>query len=413
MKKQVLLVIETSRAYGRGIIEGVSRFIRETESWSIQFEEQGVLTTVPDWLKTWRGDGIICRTGISPLGHYLRKLNLPLVELLGDGKQYVSEVQSDASAAGEMAAEHFLERGLQYFAYYSYGNAWWGKFRGTAFVEALQKRGRECITLLSMHNAKPEAFPQWKSLYEEPLQQWLTELPKPVGIWCAADTIAHRVHGAALQLGFRIPDEIAILGIDNDKHLCNIMTPSLSSIDPNSVVVGYHAAKLLDKKMEQKHDRQDRSPTIERQLIPPIGVITRQSTDIVATDDPEMVRVGQLVRTRALSKLNVDVIAEEFDISRRTLERRYRKTFGRSIDKEIFQLRMDQAKKLLRETLLSVSEIGEMVGFDGNYFIKAFRRHTGQSPRAYRNNHYVSGRPVITSDDEENQAGEMANPQNW
>lgn len=402
MKKQVLLVIETSRAYGRGIIEGVSRYIGETESWSIQFEEQGVMTIVPAWLKKWHGDGIICRTGLSPLGKHLRTLELPLVELLGDGMKYVSEVQSDAALAGEMAARHFIELGLQHCAYYSYGNVWWGKFRGDAYANALKRQGKECLTLLSKRGTKPESFPLWEGFYEEELLHWLSDLPKPVGIWCAADTIAHRVHGAVLKLGFQIPDEIAILGIDNDKHLCNIMTPSLSSIDPNPVVVGYHAAKILDEKMT---DRSKKTKTCRKRsplYIPPVGVITRQSTDIVAAEDPEMVRIGQFVRTRALDKLSVDMIANEFDISRRTLERRYAKAFGRSVDKEIFQIRMEYAKKLLRETLHSVSEIGEQAGYDGNYFIKAFHRYTGQSPRAYRNVHCVSGRPVVASDAPDN-----------
>lgn len=398
MKKQVLLTIETSRAYGRGIIEGVSRFIRETESWTIQFEEQGVLTSVPAWLKKWRGDGIICRTGLSPMGIHLRKLGLPLVELLGDGKKYVSEVQSDSTIAGQMAAEHFIDRGLQHFAYYSYGNTWWGQFRGNAFEKALNERGKECIVFLSKLRAKPEAFPQWKTLYETPLLKWLVDLPKPVGIWCAADTIAHRLHGAALWLGFRIPDEIAILGIDNDKHLCNIMTPTLSSIDTNPVVVGYHAARLLDKKMKTRFKNKKKTQPTVPLLIPPTSVVVRQSTDLIASDDPEMVCIGQVVRTRALTRLTVDMIADEFDISRRTLERRYRKAFGRTVDREIFLIRMEHAKKLLRETLLPVAKIGEQVGLDGNYFIKAFHRHTGQTPKAYRNLYCVSGRPVIASD---------------
>ena len=383
--RRVLLVIESSRAYGRGIIEGVSRYVREHGRWTIFYEEQGVLATVPPWLKEWKGDGIICRTGVSPLGMYLRKLDLPLVELFGDGQRFISEVQSDAAVAGRMAAEHFIERGLRYFAYYSYGNIWWGRARGDAFVDALGQKGRKCQTLLSQHGEKPEAYPEWKPLYEPKLLCWLSKLPKPIGIWCAADTIAQRIHAAVLKLGLSIPDDVALLGIDNDEHLCNILTPTLSSIEPNSIVVGYQAAKRLDAKMDVRSSKSGKAVFDETPMkISPVGVIVRQSTDVIASDDPQLVAIARYIRSNALHGLLVSEVARHFDISKRTLERRFRKHFGRTVDQEITYLRLEHAKFLLRETLLPIAEISNRVGFDPCYFTKAFRRGAGVSPNAYR-----------------------------
>ncbi|MDR0335464.1 MAG: DNA-binding transcriptional regulator [Planctomycetaceae bacterium] len=391
--KQVLLVIESARAYGRGIIEGVSRYIQERGRWTIQYEEQGILTTVPTWLKEWHGDGIICRTGRSPLGLHLRKLNVPIVELLGDGQRFVSEVQSDAVVAGNMAAEHFIERGLRYFAYYSYGNTWWGQARGDAFTKALLRKGFESFTLLSQSGEKAEAFPEWKPIYEKPLLRWLAKLPKPIGIWCAADTIAQRVHAAAMKSGLVIPDEIALLGIDNDEHLCNVLTPTLSSIDPNSVVVGYNAAKLLDAKMTSGDSKERAKKQLLPETLPikitPQCLVMRQSTDVIAVDDPKIVAIARYIREHALSGLLVAEVAREFHISKRTLERRYKKLFGKTVDQEITLLRIEQAKFLLRTTVMPVADVGEQTGFDRSYFIKAFHRIVGVPPSVYRNTNRV------------------------
>jgi LacI family transcriptional regulator len=394
--KQVLLVIESARAYGRGIIEGVSRYIQERGRWTIHYEEQGILTTIPTWLKEWKGDGIICRTGISPLGFHLRKLNVPIVELLGDGQRFVSEVQSDAVIAGNMAADHFIERGLRNFAYYSYGNTWWGQARGDSFMNALAKKGFECFMLLSRSAEKAEAFPEWKPVYEKPLLRWLLKLPKPVGIWCAADTVAQRVHAAAMKSGLVIPDEVALLGIDNDEHLCNVLTPTLSSIDPNSVVVGYNAAKLLDAKMTYGSSKEKLLPdtlpirpdTLPIKIVPQC-LVMRQSTDVIASDDPQIVAIARYIREHALNGLLVAEVAREFRLSKRTLERRYKKLFGKTVDQEITMLRIEHAKFLLRTTVMPVADVGEQTGFDRNYFIKAFHRIVGVSPSVYRNTNRV------------------------
>lgn len=387
-KKQVLLVIESSRAYGRGLIQGITRYVQETNNWVVHFEEQGILTAVPPWLKEWHGDGIICRTGVSPLGIFLRSLGCPVVELLGDGVHYISEVQSDAHLTSRCAVDHFLERGLRHFAYYSYGNSWWGALRGESFADALAAKGFGCDKLLTRRERKFVSFPVWSYEYEKPLIEWLQKLPKPVGIWTAADSVAQRVLQACLKIGLSIPDEVAVLGVDNDQYLCNVMTPPLSSIDPNPMRVGYEAAKLLEIKMRGK----GHLPPLPIRL-PPLGVVARQSTDLIAIDDAEMIRVARVIRLEALSGLQVSDLVRICDLSKRTLERRFKKCFGRTIDGEITRIRIGYAKKLLTDTLLPISTVGEQSGFDGNYFIKAFRRVVGLSPREYRRRYQVGGRP--------------------
>ena len=385
-KKHVLLVIESSRAYGRGIIQGVTRYVEHHGRWTVGFEEQGVLTNIPTWLKDWKGDGIICRTGNSPLGRHLRTLCGPIVELLGDGVRYISEVQSDAEKTAELAAEHLCNLGLRHFAYYSYGNVWWGGLRGERFAGALRRRGFTCDILISRSGRQQLSFPLWQSTFEGALLRWLKQLPKPIGIWTAADTVAKRVHESCSKLAISVPDQVALLGVDNDAHLCNVLTPSLSSIDPNPVMVGYRAAQLLDQKMHR-----EKLPPLPIR-IPPLGIVTRQSTDMIAADDPEMIRLARFIRENALTGLRVADVVRQSDLSKRTLERRFKKCFGRTIDHEIVQLKMEHAKKLLLETVLSVGEIGSRSGFDANYFIKAFRRVVGLSPSEFRKKFQVAGR---------------------
>ena len=388
-KKQVLLVIESSRAYGRGLIQGITRYVQETNNWVVHFEEQGILTAVPPWLREWEGDGVICRTGVSPLGSFLRTLDCPLVELLGDGVRYVSEVQSDASLTARAAVEHFLERGFRHFAYYSYGNSWWGSLRGKHFSALLAEKGHSCNLLISRRERKYVSFPVWTNEYEQPLIEWLESLPKPVAVWTAADTVAQRVHNACLKIGIAVPDQIALLGTDNDQYLCNVLTPPLSSVEPNPVRIGYEAAKLLDIKMRGK----GHLPNLPIR-IPPLGVVTRQSTDIIAVDDKEMIRVARTIRQEALNGLQVNDLVRDSHLSKRSLERRFKKCFGRTIDYEIVQIRINYAKQLLTDTLLPIAEVGEQSGFDGNYFIKAFRRIVGVSPREFRRKYQVGGRPI-------------------
>jgi len=385
VNRRVLLLIESARAYGRGIITGVARYAREHGHWTIFYEEREILTTIPTSLKEWKGDGIICRTSVSPLGRYLRNLGVPLIELLGDQQRFVCDVPSDAIVAGQMAADHFIERGLQHFAYYSYGNAWWAQARGDAFADALVQKGLTCHRLTTHDGKKVEAFPEWQAAYGTKLLRWLSKLPTPIGIWCACDTFAQQVHSAVTKLGLTIPDEVALLGIDNDEHLCNVLTPTLSSIDPNSIAIGYQAAKRLEAKMD-RHAQKRTKPFHEETPTPisPLGVVVRQSTDVIAVDDPQLVSIVRFIRNNALQGIHVAEVARQFDISRRTLERRFRQHFGRTVDQEITSLRLEHAKFLLRETQLPIAEIGEQTGFDPHYFTKAFHRIVGVSPNAYR-----------------------------
>lgn len=375
-KKKILLIVETSRAFGRGLLQGISRFNLEHDEWAIHVEDRGLHESIPAWLKKWKGDGIISRTASVALDHVIRQLNIPIVELFGDGRQIVAEVQSDEHQAAALVVEHFLRTGHRYFAFFGIGNTWWSHLRQRAFEKEL-----------SMHQATPFLFPQagrgkrvfyptWEPQYENLMFQWLRSLPKPVAVWAASDTLAIKLLEGCRRAELSVPEQVAILGSTNDALLCNLVTPSLSSIDMNSFQIGHVAATRLARKMQG--ETVDGDPV----LIAPAGVVTRRSTDVLAV---EIAAAVHFIRENATSNITVDDVADALDISRSTLQRRFRRLVGRTVEKEIIRTRMERARQLLRETKLNLHSIAMRIGFATNdYFIQAFRRETGMTPKQYR-----------------------------
>ncbi len=208
---------------------------------------------------------------------------------------------------------------------------------------------------------------------------WLKKLPKPVAIWSVSDAWATRLLEGCRRLELLVPEDVAVLGTTNDSLICEAISPPLSSIELHSRQIGYLAARRLSLKMKRK-------PVPEEiELVPPIGVIARLSTDTVAFPDPEIVKVLRLIRDNALTGISVDRIAKETNLSRSTLQRHFRNLVGRTIENEIMRHRIDRAKRLLRETTLSLSKIAQKTGFSNtDYFIQAFRRETGTTPNRLR-----------------------------
>jgi len=231
-KKRVLLNVETSRAYGRNIIRGVSQYLVEHGGWTVYLEDRG-LQESHDWVKNWQGDGIITRTSSYGMGALIAEKQIPIVEMLGDGKTLVSDVPADEKATAQLAAGHLIECQLKNFAFFAFGNVWWGNLRGKFFQEALAKQGFSA-SLFPGYRAGPLCiYPHWETEYDQILPKWLKSLPKPVGLWAVNDFAATRIIEACEHARIAVPEEIALLGTTNDTLLCNLLTPSLSSIDLN------------------------------------------------------------------------------------------------------------------------------------------------------------------------------------
>lgn len=378
-KKNVLLIIETSRAFGRGLLEGISQYLLETSRWNIHVEDRGLLETTPSWLKSWKGDGVISRTSSFAIARALRRLDVPVVELLGNGRQIKAEVRNDERQTAVFAVEHFAYAGFKDYAFFAIGNAWWSQLRQDNFVQKVCEHGGNPHVFPCAGVGSRVFYPNWEPKYEKITLKWLRQLPKPIGIWAVSDALAVRLLESCRRLGLSVPEEIAILGTTNDTLLCKILTPALSSIDMNSAKIGYVAAERLAAKMKGK--RIENAPI----LVMPAGVVTRQSTDIVAMPDSELAAAVRYIREKALKTITVNRVADAVGVSRSTLQRRFRKTLDRTVEMEITRIRIERAKHLLRETTFPLSAIAEQIGFaTKDYFIQAFRRETGVTPHFYR-----------------------------
>ena len=378
-KKRVLLNIETSRAYGRNIIRGVSQYLTEQGGWVVYLEDRG-LQENHEWIKNWQGDGIISRTSSYEMAALIAEKQIPTVEMLGDGQTILSDVPADEKGTAQLAARHLIECQLKNFAFFAYGNVWWGNLRGRFFQETLIQQGFTPHFFPGYHAGSLCIYPHWEAEYDQILPQWLKRLPKPVGLWAVNDFAATRIIEACEYAQIGVPEEIALLGTTNDTLLCNLLTPSLSSIDLNSFQAGYTAAKILDTKMTGKKEI-PQTPT----LIPPIGVVKRQSTDITVVTDSDVDEALRYIRTYGGEGLSVVEVANHIGLSQSTLERRFREHIKRTPEKEILRIRIKRIQTLLLESDLPLREICKKTGFaTPEYMIQVFRRETGMTPKDYR-----------------------------
>lgn len=378
-KKNVLLIIETSRAFGRALLQGISHHILEHDEWSVHVEDRGLLEATPGWLKSWRGDGIITRTSSFAIHHAISSRSIPIVELLGNGKGIVPEVRSEEDRVAGEAFEHFARSGFREFGFFAIGNAWWSELRREAFERQVNAHQGRLHLFPEAGVGHRVFYPVWEPKFDRLMQRWLRRLPKPIAVWAVSDTLAIRLLEGCRREGFRVPEDVAILGTTNDTLLCNTLSPPLSSIDLNGFEIGYTAAERLARKM--RNEPVEDTPI----LIEPVGVVARQSTDVVALPDSEIAAAVRLIRENATTNISVDRIAEAVHISRSTLQRRFRQLVGRTVEKEIMRTRMERAKRLLRETNFTLSSIAIKTGFaTTDYFVQAFRRECGFTPNQYR-----------------------------
>jgi LacI family transcriptional regulator len=376
-RPRVALLIETSSVYGRRILRGVSRYMRAHRAWSVFVEQREFEATLPRWFESWRGDGVISRWSGPRVSEALRKADAAVVDLSRRHTPFgLPRISSDDRAIGVLAAEHLLERRFRSFAFCGFEGELWSARRRDAFVEAVARRGYPARTFET----------RWRGRHPRPREdelartgRWLASLPKPVGVMACNDLRGLHVVDACQRCGLRVPDEVAVIGVDDDALLCELCDPPLSSIAPNPERIGYEAAALLDRLMAGG------TAAFAEMLIPPLGVTTRLSTDVLAIDDEPTVAAVRYIQAHACHGITVADVLNRVPMSRTTLERRFRRYLGRSPQAEIRAVQLGRAKQLLAETDHPMHRIAELVGFEHTeYFYFAFRRAFGCTPGAYR-----------------------------
>jgi LacI family transcriptional regulator, galactose operon repressor len=375
----VALLIETSRGYGRGILFGVIRYLRERGPWSVYIRPHDLGAPPPPWLENWRGDGILVRVADARMARAIRRRGLPAVDLRAhDPKSDLPYIVLDNREVVRLAFEHLLSSGFKQFGFCSLprGRNRWMDLRSDLFREMVTAKNYPCHVFAQRGGAGSS----WEDVQEE-IAAWLIQLPKPIGVMACNDDRGEQVLDACRRVSIPVPDEVAVVGVDNDEILCNLSSPPLSTVDIDAPRIGYEAAAMLGRMMAGKQ-----APRHGVYLLPR-GVVCRESTDVLATDDRRLAAAIRFIRQHACEGLRLKDFAQETQLSRRALERRMQKLLGRSPKEEISRVQIGRAKQLLDETDLAMGRIAEMCGFSQpKYFSQVFRAKVGMSPRDYRNN---------------------------
>ena len=376
----VAVWIETSRGYGRGLIRGIADYTREHGPWSIYFTPHGQHDALPIWLRKWRGDGILARIESRQAARILLAAKLPLIDLSCRLPELNSPIFGiDNHLVAKLSFEHLRERGFRHFGFFGMppGEHVHMDYRCEYFCDLVTEAGF-CCRVFEMRRYRGK-LPNWESQQKQ-LVKWLLGLPKPIGIMCCNDDYGLQLLDACRRAKVNVPDNVSVIGVDNDEELCRLASHPLSSVDVNSQRFGYSAAALLEKMMATG----TLHPPHEV-LFSPSHVVTRLSTETIAVEDPTLARALRFIRDHACENISVSHVVKAAVTSRRYLERQMEACLGRTPNQEILRIRIRRAQELLCETELPLEIIARQTGFPSRkYMGDVFARETGQPPGQFR-----------------------------
>jgi LacI family transcriptional regulator len=383
VRPHVALLVETSVVYGRQILRGIARYGRTHDRWSIFLDERELGATPPSWLSNWNGQGIICRPTTPSIAQTLQRRGMAVVDL-NDRYGFLGfpRIGSDMNAIGRMAANHLLQRGFFNLAYCGFEDQVWSQERLQGVREAAHGHATICGIFESSFEGLREHT--WQEERDR-ISVWLQTLPRPLGIVACNDVRGHHVLDACRVLDIAVPEEVAVVGVDNAQTFCELCDPPLSSVVPDAERIGFEAALLLGRLMNGE------APPQQELLIPPEEVITRQSSDVLAVDDPAIASALHFIREHACEKISVDDVLMKVRMSRSTLERGFRRFLGHSPQEEIRRVRLKRVQQLLRETDWTLPRIANLAGFEHTeYMMVQFKRTIGQTPSQWRRQNHPS-----------------------
>jgi len=372
---RVLVVLSTVEKACRDKLAGVLRYAHLHGPWDIQMLEDHPNITQLGMFKNWKPDGIICDESEVKYETVLRimRRRIPTVQLDGEDINRHPSVHHDSRLIAEAVADHLLQSGLAHFAFIgSLPDAYWSCLRAKTFVARLAAAGHACRLYKPVHSE------DW-GLEQQYMRTWLSALPKPCGIMAAHDLRAKQVLDTCLAANIRVPDEIAVVGVDNDLTICENTTPTLSSVLPDFEGGGYLAAELLETLLRGIRGK-------PRQLTYGIrGVIQRRSSLHLRQSDQLIATAVEFIRLNACAGITVPDVADHLNVSRRYAERHFRAALGRSILSEIQNRCLERICALLRETNQPIGKIGESCGYDSETYLKTlFKKRFGMTMRDYR-----------------------------
>lgn len=382
--RRVILLIESSRAYGRGCLVGIGAYLRDHGPWQILHWERGPSDELPALAKRWRSHGVIARIENEKTARAVARLGVPVVDLRGSHQPANGTMlDTDPEACARLAADHFLDRGFRRFGYCGYPGVDFSDRRCEHFVRYLERLGHPVAVFRPAGRRTGVKDSRIRETSGEvgasQISVWLRQQHRPLAVFACNDVRGRQVLAACARAGLLSPEEVAVLGVDNDEVICSLSLPPLSSIRPDTFQIGYEGASILDAMMN------GRPAPAKSILVPPQGIVVRRSSDVLALEDAELVFALRFIRDHACEGITVGRILKQLAISRATLERRFQRMLGRSPKAEIERVRLDRARRLLVETPYKLQQVAAMIGYrTAAQFALAFKRQTGQTPGQYR-----------------------------
>lgn len=372
-----IAVLCALQGYSARVVRGIKDFARPYKPWLIHFVPPGPAAV--ETLRYWQPDGIIGSLTTQAQADALVALNIPIVNYAFFlNRTDIAHLGQDDEAIGRTAGEHLLARGFRSYAYIGDPQLALSDKRERGFAQIVKKRGHTYSTHAESSAWDGRKAVNW-SERDERVRAWLRKLPKPVGVMAANDHWGWQVSEICLNAGINIPDELALVGVDNDELLCEMAYPTLSSVDTQPERIGYRAAAVLERMMRGAR------PPKRRQLFRPVRVILRASTDVVAVPDADVANAVRFIRERAAEGISVEQVVAHLAVSRRLLERKFKQHLQRTPLEEIHLRRIERARNLLCDTDLSVGAIARAAGFgERQRFSAIFQRLTGKTASAYR-----------------------------
>ncbi|MBS0265008.1 MAG: substrate-binding domain-containing protein [Planctomycetes bacterium] len=372
------LVFSYSLSYYRDIVRGIRVFSESNPQWVFTpiAPEPGAIESI----RPLDLNGLIAHIFTGELADALLRLRKPVVNVSGVLPELkIPRVIADHEQVGRLAAEHFFDRGLRQFGFVGYTNHEFSTGRELGFRREIERAGFTTSSYLSNDRLHPEPTGLWR--WDDKLEHWLIGLPRPVGVLCSHDIQGVQLSEVCHRVGLRVPDDIALLGVDDDDLFCTLARPPLSSIALPGERIGFEAARMLHGLLSRSKKRLQ--PWTVK--LPSPGVMTRRSSDILAIEDGEVAKAVRYIRANALTPMGVPDILETVAVSRRSLERRFRAILGRGLAEEICRVRIAKAKELLSETEIPIAQVATNSGFsEAKHLSTAFRRKTGLTPTEFR-----------------------------
>ena len=371
------MLIESSRAYGRGLLRGIVKYSHLHEQWAFYSEPGGEERSLPR-MKNWHVNGIIARVSDNKKDKEIIAMGLPFIAVAFKNQvPGVPNIIADNVTIGRMAAEHLVNCGFQQFAFCGFASLDWSVERRESFSKKLAEAGFQPQIWDRPRHKLTRLWEQEQTI----MADWLKSLPKPIGLMTCNDDRSRHVIEACKIAGLHVPEEVAIIGVDNDDLICNLSDPPLSSIALNSEKAGYEAAELLHKLMAGEKKPKENINII----MYPTHVVTRQSTNILAMKDHDVVKALRFIRQHSKEPIQVRDVVEAVAISRTNLYERFRRSIGHSPNKEIRRARVEHIVQMLMNTNLSVSEIAFTLGYSSaSHIARYFRQEKGISLKDYR-----------------------------